>query len=371
METLYIASCVLSLFFIAILAGKKNKGLADQILLAWFIVLFSSVLFLYLIVIETATPWMIELLDYSVFLQGPLLFFYTLALCGKIKGISASQLIHLFPFVFLVALALWMDYTSRAFLGPFSNWIIPVKFLSPLVYILVSMRLISQHRMHIKNLYSTTNHLELKWLSSILWGGIVLMFIGSSSLLLHHLTPLEIPQYGGQYLNIAYSLSIIILGYNGFRQTAVFIQPPLDLGLEKPKQRKEANAAVKYQNSRMDERLAQSVYQKLLNHMDSAKPYLDPDLTLYKLAEQLETTGNKLSHVINSLSGYNFFEFVNKYRIDLVIEKMEITDMRQITLLGLALDCGFNSKASFNRAFKKFSGQTPSEYLKRMDIPNG
>jgi AraC-like DNA-binding protein len=225
--------------------------------------------------------------------------------------------------------------------------------------------------MLIKNLYSTTNHLELKWLSSILWGGIVLMLIGSSSLLLHHLTPLEIPQYGGQYLNIAYSISIIILGYNGFRQTAVFIQPPLDLVLEKPNQRKEANAAVKYQKSRMDLRIAQSVYQKLLNHMDSAKPYIDPDLTLFKLAEQLETTVNKLSYVINSFSGYNFFEFVNKYRIDLVIEKMEITDMRQITLLGLALDCGFNSKASFNRAFKKFSGQTPSEYMKRMDVPNG
>jgi len=66
--------------------------------------------------------------------------------------------------------------------------------------------------------------------------------------------------------------------------------------------------------------------------------------------------------VINSQSGYNFFEFVNKYRVVMVIDKMSGQELRTSTLLGLALDSGFNSKASFNRAFKKFTGRTPSEY---------
>ena len=98
--------------------------------------------------------------------------------------------------------------------------------------------------------------------------------------------------------------------------------------------------------------------------MASDRPYTDNNLTLFKLAGQLDISENKLSQVINTQSQDNFFEFVNKYRVEMVIEKMKNGEHKSRTLLGLALDSGFNSKASFNRSFKRITGLTPSDYLR-------
>ena len=87
-------------------------------------------------------------------------------------------------------------------------------------------------------------------------------------------------------------------------------------------------------------------------------------MALIKLAGQLGVSENKLSQVINTRSRDNFFDFVNKYRVELVIEKMENGEHKGTTLLGLAFNSGFNSIASFNRAFKRITGLTPSDYLR-------
>lgn len=94
------------------------------------------------------------------------------------------------------------------------------------------------------------------------------------------------------------------------------------------------------------------------------KPFTDQQLTLVKLARQLDISENKLSQVINTRTQDNFFEFVNKYRVELVIDKLKGGEHKSSTLLGLAFDSGFNSKASFNSAFKKITGLTPSAFLK-------
>jgi AraC-like DNA-binding protein len=92
--------------------------------------------------------------------------------------------------------------------------------------------------------------------------------------------------------------------------------------------------------------------------------FTDPELSLNDVAEVLGTNPRTVSRTINLRFGMNFNDFVNQYRVNAVVEAMANGEAVNQTLLGLALDSGFNSKATFNRAFKKFKGQSPANYLK-------
>lgn len=361
MEILFLASSILSLFFIIILFGKKRKSYSDKILTVWFVLLFSNVFIFYLIAKNLATQAVILFLDNSVFLHGPLLWFYTSAISGTPHKISGKNLLHFLPFVAFFLLALFVRKANWQYADYINYGIIIPKFLSATTYILASLKVIIRHRKRITQILSSTNQMELKWLFSVLVGGLILIAIGIISMLIYFFTPVDIPNFGGKYLNIVYSISIIILGYYGFRQTSIFIPSHLqnsfvgytDLGTTDEKQKSKAGT---------DKKLEQQ-YQELLDFMQTSKAYLDKNLTLFKLAEEMKISENKLSNIINSQSGLNFFEFINNYRVEEVKAKMMEGEHLKTTLLGIAYDSGFNSKASFNRAFKKFTQLTPSEYL--------
>jgi AraC-type DNA-binding domain-containing proteins len=103
---------------------------------------------------------------------------------------------------------------------------------------------------------------------------------------------------------------------------------------------------------------------QLTQFMLTHKPYLDPDLNLVKLAELLGTSTHRLSYIINSGFNMNFFNFINKNRIEEAKLLLLNTKMDQYSILGIAFKAGFNSKTSFNTTFKKLTNQTPSEFKK-------
>ncbi len=105
---------------------------------------------------------------------------------------------------------------------------------------------------------------------------------------------------------------------------------------------------------------------RLLAHMQAARPYLEPELTLGELAAQLRTNTSWLSRVINSGCGQNFNDFVNEYRVREAERRLRDPQFRHYTLLAVALEAGFNSKSTFNRVFKKLRGQTPSEAARQL-----
>ena len=101
---------------------------------------------------------------------------------------------------------------------------------------------------------------------------------------------------------------------------------------------------------------------KLQNLMRNEKPFLDSQLTLSVLAKQLGVNATVLSYVINNGFDRNFNDFVNEFRVNEVKNKLDGGAAENSNLLGIALDSGFNSKATFNRAFKKFTGASPKEF---------
>ncbi len=106
--------------------------------------------------------------------------------------------------------------------------------------------------------------------------------------------------------------------------------------------------------------------QEVLKEVRLNKHYQDPKLTLKKLANRLQLNINDLSQTINTGLNQSFNDFVNELRVDEVKRKMADSEYSHLSQLGIALESGFNSKATFNRAFKRFTGMNPSEYQKKM-----
>lgn len=106
------------------------------------------------------------------------------------------------------------------------------------------------------------------------------------------------------------------------------------------------------------------LYVRLKNLMETEKPHLSPELTLKSIADQLSTNTKYLSQVVNHHLGANFQNFVNTYRVAEAKEKIASGEFDNLTLFGIALQCGFKNKSTFYKVFKEVTGSTPREYLK-------
>lgn len=99
--------------------------------------------------------------------------------------------------------------------------------------------------------------------------------------------------------------------------------------------------------------------------MEEEQPYLDPELNLAKLSNMMGTKPELISEVLNSSLKQNFFDFINKHRIEDFKIKCLSEENKHLSIMGIAYDCGFNSKAAFYRAFNKFEGSSPSAYISK------
>ncbi|HEX8334714.1 MAG TPA: adenylate/guanylate cyclase domain-containing protein [Segetibacter sp.] len=112
----------------------------------------------------------------------------------------------------------------------------------------------------------------------------------------------------------------------------------------------------------LDDKTIKAYSTRLLNFIDQNKPYLDSNLSLKSLAEQIEIHPNQLSWLLNESIGKNFNDFVNHYRVNTFKTLSKDPKNAHLTLIGLAYDSGFNSKTVFNTSFKKETGLTPKEF---------
>ncbi|MEO0731968.1 MAG: helix-turn-helix domain-containing protein, partial [Bacteroidota bacterium] len=107
-----------------------------------------------------------------------------------------------------------------------------------------------------------------------------------------------------------------------------------------------------------------AAFARLETYVREQRPYLEPQLSLRDLAERTGHHPNQLSHLINAVGERNFADFVNGYRLTEFQARATAGEARRLTVLGLAFDCGFNSKTVFNTYFKRRTGMTPTDYLR-------
>ena len=122
----------------------------------------------------------------------------------------------------------------------------------------------------------------------------------------------------------------------------------------------------KYERSGLTNEKSEEYLKQLLDLMETKKPFLECELTLLKLAESLGISSNHLSQIINEKLNQNFYDFVNKYRVENAKNLLIDPAFDSKTIYAIALESGFNSKSAFNTCFKKYTNQTPSEYKKHL-----
>ena len=156
-------------------------------------------------------------------------------------------------------------------------------------------------------------------------------------------------------LFLSLSVFVILIGYFGLKQNVIFenefeLQPAID------------EEKMKYSGSTLKDDEATKYTEQLAEYMLKERPYLNPELTLTQLASDLDITTHHLSQIINEQFKLNFFEYINQFRVEEVKARIKNPKFENYSLLGIALDSGFNSKSAFNRMFKKFTNQTPSQF---------
>jgi AraC-like DNA-binding protein len=371
MGNLYFFSGSVTAFFIILLLSKKNKATYDWLLVGWLTIILFHIIVFNLSFQNPYTFWL-EISSAAVFLNGPILWLYTKNLFRKTGFFDKYHLIHFLPFI--LNLALIVPYIFQNILAPFSDMVRVLlawaKLLSILIYCLLATAEIRRSQQTAENNLSNTEAFHVKWLQLAIYAVIIVWCIGVISQVIFQAGVWGLsPHMEDLAINVAVSLFVIVMGYYGFKQAPVFIgEPSFSVNTDHVKEEPDDHSAVnpeveRYRKSAINSGDVQQYAGMLEDLMEKEKLFTDPELSLNKLASHLKISPNHLSQVINQHYKKNFYEFVNTYRVEEVIRILHSDAMESITMLGIGLDAGFNSKASFNRYFKKHTGKTPSAYF--------
>jgi AraC-like DNA-binding protein len=225
--------------------------------------------------------------------------------------------------------------------------------LSGVVYVILSSVALWKHRISIVHEYSSIEKINLQWLQYLIyWIGAIWVFV---------ITGMEDFIFG------AAVLFILFIGFFGIRQVGIFHSP--DPVPEPKSDDDEIPEKRKYQKSGLTVDSSENLHRDLSLLMSSEKIFRESELSLSDLAKRLNTQSNYLSQVINEREGKNFYDYINSLRVAEFMRVAAGPDSRKYTLLGLAQECGFNSKSSFNRYFKKVTGKSPSEFMQTVPLP--
>ena len=373
MKFIFLIAAFNAFFFTVLLIQKKPRALHDNILIFWLTYLGAYIGVYAFYSHELFTHF--QLLSISLIsllmLHGPFLYYYVLTLVFDKRQNSWKDLLHLIPFVLFnlyilissfnpgISEKLNIEKVSPGDNPPllFSFFLIMTAF-SGTVYFLLTIRLFKKLDINIFNNFSNSANIDLYWVRKlVLIFGVVWTALISVTVI-HHIFHMFSMVFCTDGLFLSLSVFVILIGYFGLKQKVIFSSEDIIVAEEASK------THTKYSGSRLSDSEAKQYAGKLTDYMKSAKPYLNPDLSLPQLATELNISSHYLSQVINEQFNLNFFDFVNRYRVEAFKEKITDHEFRNFSLLGIAFECGFNSKSAFNRIFKQTSGITPSQFKK-------
>jgi len=303
-------------------------------------------------------------------LQGPFLYSYILTLVSGRRYVQKKDLLHLVPFIAFNLYILIASFSAGLAeklnietIGPGYN--APLLFMFFLIttaisgpaYFLLTIKLFKKLDINIFNNFSNSAEIDLYWIRKlVLVFGIVWTALISITVI-HHVFHLFSMAFCTDGLFLSLSIFVILIGYFGIKQKIIYSTEEIVVPEDIPK------IKIKYSGSKLSDPEAKQLSEQLKNYLESSKSYLNPDLTLSQLATETGMSSHLLSQVINEQFYLNFFDFVNQYRVEEFKKRIGDSSYKHFSILGIAFECGFNSKSAFNRVFKKTTGLTPSQFI--------
>jgi AraC-like DNA-binding protein len=292
-------------------------------------------------------------------LYGPIFYLYAQGVIFRDFKLTSGNLLHLIPYLLLTILLLsfrnFAPGTSEEIIKNDLPWqfylISALMYAHIFIYLGLTYKSLWKYRKIIKNKYSQIDQINLDWLSFSLNTFGLLTFVS----LIHNFITLT----GNRSVFIVtlVLLLIFIIYFVNKVILKALRQPEIFAGITQ-------NETTKYLGSNLTPSQIEEYKKQLLTLLRTEKSFLDPQVSLTDLSEKLSVSTKHLSQVINQSFNKSFFDFINTYRIQEVQQILKESMDDKMTVLEAMYQAGFNSKSSFNTAFKKETGQTPTEFRK-------
>lgn len=296
-------------------------------------------------------------------LLGPSIYFYIKKSTFNEVKFDKYFFAHFIPFTvtFIINCFLCitqMNYIKNDFFyvkifGTFSldRFICCIIFSHFIVYSLLSIRLLINYKEYLKTNFSQIHINLLKWLQILLGGFILIWALNIFDLFLSFAE-----------IQSAVLFVITLLGIFLFSNITVII------AVRYPEifQNKIPAVKPKYEKTLLQDNEKESYLEHLNRLMNEEKIYLSNTLSLSDVAQKLKVQNHVASQIINTGHGKNFYDYINSHRIEECKKLLSSQSNSSKNLLEIAFECGFNSKSVFNDSFKKFTGQTPSDFRKQI-----
>ena len=299
---------------------------------------------------------------------GPLLYFYVKSITTPNFRFKKKDVYHFVPVTLFVIYKISIfiydaslpgfDETQNGYLKIHldEKYVQPlvgiVESLQMLLYLNFTLQLYYAYKKKIQHFFSNTYAIELDWIRNFLF---IYSFLFLYSIFEGVIGDLIVDLHWTQrwWYQFFSALAIIYIGIKGYFTDTNTLEN-LNFDVIPSSEKKTLDASK--DNSILENKT------KLEQFMNDEKPFLNPDLNLKELSKMLKISVPVLSETINSGFQKNFNDFINGYRVKAVQDMLKEGKQKQLSLLGIAHECGFNSKATFNRVFKKLTNSSPSEY---------
>lgn len=339
--------------------GFRQKTKADLWLAILLLVLCSALItpFIGFANVYDLNQWLTYFPFSISYSYGVLVWFYTLNLTDSKRKFQATDLYFFIPtFVYLVVRFFlfaqtleWKDWFGKNYDNSLANFVFVTELFWNLAFLYFSIRHYRKYRQWLDENFSDTEKVKFDWLRNFLYIFTSVLILGAffdfTNSFLFKLSYIQF-----FYFEIVLALTTYYLAVAGYLRSQTIELDFSEVKSEEIEQRK----------TLLPENELEKLKNKLSELMTKDRIYLEPTLTLTDLSRKLGVNSTVLSYAINNGFGKNFNDFVNEFRISEVKEKL--TNGDDSSLLNVAFDCGFNSKATFNRAFKKFTGISPKEF---------
>jgi|SRR5690554_13082 len=299
------------------------------------------------------------LLCFAVLAKGPALFFYVLSLTQHSFALKRQHLVHFIPIVTAwLCLALfaidsddlrWRSATATVVSQEVVRYFWHASKLIPFLYGAAALVVISRYYNKLKEQYSSIPSSEPSWLSvlaisfTLSWAFSIFVHIGA------HFLPTEL----ADWLGISENYLILILINGLFTYSLAYAH---NVQTTKPE------VAAK---TPVEDRPDEDSIQRVRAGMEQQQLFLEHTLNIEEFSTRIDLPVRDVSGVINKHFGTNFFEFMNSYRVEEAKRLLTDPATKDMTILDILLQAGFNSKSAFHRFFKRLVGMSPSEFRKQ------